>query len=67
MQCSFIENKTFLVSNYGAYPNDGLDDANAIQLAINEAIKYGSVSDVIFGYGTYMIYHQQLQLLMRET
>ncbi len=55
MQCSFIENKTFLVSNYGAYPNDGLDDANAIQLAINEAIKYGSVSDVVFGYGTYDI------------
>ncbi len=55
MQCLLIENKTFLVSNYGAYPNDGLDDTNAIQLAINEAIKDGSVSDVVFGYGTYDI------------
>jgi hypothetical protein len=52
---SSIEGKTFFVSDYGAYPDDDLDDTNGIQLAINEAIKYGLVSDIIFGYGIYAI------------
>ncbi|CAF4072671.1 unnamed protein product [Adineta steineri] len=50
-----IRGKTFFVSDYNAYPNDDLDDTHGIQLAINEAIKYGLVSDIIFGYGVYTI------------
>lgn len=53
IQCSFVENKTFLVSSYGGYPDDGLDDTNAIQLAIDEAIREKSISDIVFGLGTY--------------
>ena len=50
-----VGGKTFFVSDYGAYPNDDVDDAPAIQLAINEAIKYGLTSEIDFGYGTYTI------------
>jgi hypothetical protein len=50
-----MEGKTFFVSDYGAYPDDNLDDTNEIQLAINQAINYGFVSDVVFGYGIYAI------------
>jgi hypothetical protein len=50
-----IERKTFFVSDYGAYPDDDLDDTNGIQLATNEAINYGLVSDIVFGYGIYTI------------
>jgi hypothetical protein len=28
------------ISDYGAYPNDHLDDTNGIQLAINQAINH---------------------------
>ena len=50
-----IEGKTFHVSDYGAYPNDNLDDTNGIQLAINAAIKYGLGTEIDFGQGIYTI------------
>ena len=55
MSYSSIEGRTFFVSDYGAHPDDNLDDSNGIQLAINEAIHSGSVSDIVFGYGIYAI------------
>ena len=55
MSYSSIEGRTFFVSDYGAYPDDNIDDTNGIQLAINEAIHSGSVSDIVFGYGIYAI------------
>ena len=55
IEYSLSEQKSFFVSNYGAYPNDNLDDTDAIQLAINEASNYEFVSDIIFGYGIYSI------------
>lgn len=55
IEYSLSEQKSFFVSNYGAYPNDNLDDTYAIQLAINEASNYEFVSDIIFGYGIYSI------------
>jgi hypothetical protein len=55
MRYSSVEGRTFFVSDYGAYPDDNLDDSNAIQSAINEAINYGSVSDIVFGNGIYSI------------
>jgi hypothetical protein len=55
MMYSSTEGRIFYVSDYGAYPDDNLDDTNGIQLAINEAINSGSVSDIIFGYGIYGI------------
>ena len=55
MRYSSSEGKTFFVADYGASPDDGFDDTMAIQLAINEAIKYGSVSDIVFGNGIYTI------------
>ena len=50
-----MEGRTFHVSDYGAYPDDNLDDSNGIQLAINEAINSGLVSDIVFGNGIYAI------------
>lgn len=47
--------KRFFVHDYGAYPNDGIDDSKAIQAAVNDAIEYGSVSDIHFDYGNYSI------------
>ncbi len=47
--------KTFWVSDYGAYPDDDLDDTIAIQSAINDAIDYKLMSDIVFGYGIYAI------------
>jgi len=41
------------VSSYGVYPDDGIDDTNGIQLAINESIRSGLRTDIIFGYGIY--------------
>ena len=53
IKCLITNGKNFFVSNYGAYPNDNIDDTNAIQLAVDTAINYGLNSTVIFGYGTY--------------
>ena len=50
-----IEGKTFLISDYGAIPNDNLDDSKGIQLAVNDAVSHGLDSDVVFGYGIYLI------------
>jgi hypothetical protein len=54
-QYSIIEGRTFFVSTYGAYPNDNIDDTNAIQLTIDMAIKHGSNNAVVFGSGTYTL------------
>ena len=48
-----IDGKIFHVFDYGGYPNDNLDDTNAIQLTINNAIKHGLNNTIIFGYGIY--------------
>jgi hypothetical protein len=53
IQCLLTNGKFFFVSDYGAYPNDNIDDSNAIQLAVQSAIDYGLKSTVSFGYGTY--------------
>lgn len=45
--------EVFFVSDYGAYPNDNLDDTDAIQLAINQAINNGFNNEIIFGFGIY--------------
>ncbi|CAF3126060.1 unnamed protein product [Rotaria sp. Silwood2] len=55
MKYSLTKGKIYLVSNYGAYPNDDLDDTNGIQLAINEAINDEFVSNIVFGYDIYSI------------
>jgi hypothetical protein len=53
IKCLSIQGETFHVSSFGAYPNDDIDDATAIQLAVNASISNGLNSTVIFGYGTY--------------
>jgi hypothetical protein len=53
IKCLSIQRQPFYVSNFGAYPNDTIDDAKAIQLAVNIAINSGLNSTIIFGYGTY--------------
>jgi hypothetical protein len=55
MKYQSSQGKSFFVSDYDAYPDDNLDDTNGIQLAINDAIKYGLLADIIFGDGTYEI------------
>jgi hypothetical protein len=52
-KCLSIEGATFLVSDYGAYPNDDIDDTTEIQAAVDAAIKYRLNSTISFGYGTY--------------
>ena len=52
---SSIEGKTFFVGHYGGFAHDHLDDTMSIQLTINEAIKSGSVSEIVFGKGIYRI------------
>lgn len=53
--CSIAEGRIFSVETYGAYPDDGIDDAKAIQTAIDMAIKDGSNNVVVFGVGTYTL------------
>jgi hypothetical protein len=48
-----IEGRTFPVSNYGAQPNDNIDDTNGIQSAINAAISNGPNNIVLLESGTY--------------
>jgi hypothetical protein len=55
MKYQSIRGKIFFVSDYGAYPDDDIDDTNAIQLAINQAISDGLESEIVFGYGIYAI------------
>jgi len=54
-QYSSIEGLTFSVSTYGVYPNDNIDDTNAIQSAVDMAIQHGSNNVVVFGSGTYTL------------
>jgi hypothetical protein len=53
IKCLSIQGEIFYVSNFGAYPNDNIDDSHGIQLAVNTAISSGLNSTVIFGSGTY--------------
>ncbi len=39
-KCLSLTEKIFLVADYGAYPNDNIDDSNEIQLVINTAINH---------------------------
>ena len=55
MKYQSIQGKTFFVGDYGAYPDDDLDDTVGIQSAIDDAIKYGFTSEIDFGYGIYAI------------
>ena len=48
-------NKIFSVIDYGANPNDNLDDSAAIQAAINAAIRYGLPSIADFPAGNYTV------------
>ena len=50
-----IDGKTFHVDDYGANPNDALDDADAIQLTIDRAILHGAGNDIVFGDGIYFL------------
>jgi len=50
-----IQGAIFHVENFGAYPNDGIDDVEAIQCAINKAIESGSNNTIIFDAGVYNI------------
>ena len=43
----------FHVAQFGAYPNDNIDDSRAIQLAVNRAIRSELNSTVVFGAGIY--------------
>jgi hypothetical protein len=52
---SSIHGRTFYVSTYGAYPDDNIDDTNAIQTTIDMAIKYRSNAVIVFGSGTYTL------------
>ena len=53
MKCISVTGKTFYVSDFGAYPNDNIDDTKAIQLAVNAAINSGLKTTIAFGSGTY--------------
>ena len=53
IQCFNLEGLTFDVTTYGAYPNDGIDDSNATQIAIHLASTNGSNNIVLFQSGTY--------------
>jgi hypothetical protein len=48
-----IQGGTFHVSNFGAYPNDNIDDSKAIQVAVNAAINSKLKTTISFGVGTY--------------
>jgi hypothetical protein len=50
-----IQGEIFHVENYGAYPDDNIDDTKAIQYAVGAAIRSGLNDTVIFGYGFYNI------------
>ena len=54
-QYSSIHGRTFSVSTNGAYPDDHIDDADAIQATINMAVQDGSNNVVVFGSGTYTL------------
>ncbi|CAF1452004.1 unnamed protein product [Rotaria magnacalcarata] len=53
IQCSYMLGAIFSVVTYGAYPNDNIDDTDAVKLAINKAIEAGQNNIVLFQSGTY--------------
>ena len=55
LNSQWIEGKIFSVADYGAYPDDNLDDTRAIQLAINQAINDRLPNEIDFGLGNYTI------------
>jgi hypothetical protein len=50
-----IKGKTIRISDYGAYPNDNIDDTSVIQSAIDDIVEDGSITIMDFGPGTYDI------------
>ena len=52
-RCSLINGGKFRVSDFGANPNDNIDDSAAIQSAVKTAIDSKFDSTIIFGYGIY--------------
>jgi len=48
-----VSSRTIFVSEYGAYPNDGIDDTKAIQSAIDAAIQSTLTTTINFGSGIY--------------
>lgn len=55
IQYSIVEGNVFPVADYGAYPNDNIEDSSGIQMAIDSAISYGFRSTINFGSGTYIL------------
>ena len=53
IECLSIDGEIFHVADFGAHPNDNIDDSAAIQSIINTAIDSEFGSTVIFGYGIY--------------
>jgi hypothetical protein len=53
VQCVLSSGKIFHVSDYGAYPNDSIDDTKGIQAAVDAAINYRFTTTISFGSGTY--------------
>ena len=52
--CMFCSARTvFLVDDYGAIPDDGLDDGAAARAAVAAAVASGQPSEVRFGQGSY--------------
>ena len=51
--CLSLTETIFHVSNFGAYPNDNIDDTKAIQTVVREAIQSGLKTTIAFGVGTY--------------
>lgn len=43
------------VANYGAVPNDGTDDGEAIRTAIDEAVRTPGGAEVVFATGRYLV------------
>ena len=52
---SSVGGELFHVSTFGADPSDRVDDANAIQSAVNTAISHGVNNTVMLGSGTYYL------------
>jgi len=53
MICSSIGGEIFYVANFGADPNDKIDDTFPIPITIDTAMSHGANNIVILGLGTY--------------
>ncbi len=55
MICSSIRGEVFYVANFGADPNDKIDDTLSIPITVDTAMSHGANNIVIFGLGTYYL------------